>query len=135
MATRLPRAPRRSVAVAFATALALLLTCAPAAFADDDARFDGQVTDALRTPAHKLAADSTGRALADLVFVDDDAAGTSYRTCVRRLGKGALRSCFATTSGPAGSPTITPLRFRKGKWAVSWSVAGTVVARWKFAVV
>lgn len=93
------------------------------------------MTDALRNPTHKLAAGSGGRALADLIFVDGDAAGTSFRTCVRRLGRDPLRSCFTTTSGPAASPTITPLRFRKGRWAVSWSVAGTVVARWRFAVV
>lgn len=93
------------------------------------------MTDALRAPTHKLAADATGRALADLIFVDGDAAGTTFRTCVKRLGRDALRSCFTTTSGPAASPTITPLRFRRGRWAVSWSVAGTVVARWRFAVV
>ncbi len=93
------------------------------------------MTDALRVPTHKLAAGTDGRALADLVFVDGEAAGTTYRTCLRRLGRGALRSCFTTTSGPAASATITPLRFRRGRWAVSWSVAGTVVARWKFAVV
>lgn len=96
------------------------------------------MTDALRTPTHKLAAGSSGRAVADLVFLDRGEAGTGYRTCVvRRLPAGAkpVRTCFGATTGAAGAATVTPLKFQRGRYAVSWTVAGTVVARWRFAVV
>jgi hypothetical protein len=93
------------------------------------------VTDALRTPTHKLAAGADGRALADLVFVDREGDETTYRTCVRRIGRGTVRTCFSTVSGDAGGATITPLRFQRGRYAVSWSVAGEPVADWRFRVV
>ncbi|MDO8209810.1 hypothetical protein [Conexibacter sp. CPCC 206217] len=149
--TASPRAAadlRRSGAIALA--LALLLAIVPAAAhaaaaerspspaaraAADTARFTGQVTDALRMPVHKLAAAADGRALADLVFVDGEATGTGYRTCVRRLGRSPLRTCFNATSGPQDSPTVTPLRFQRGTYEVRWRVAGETVARWRFRVV
>lgn len=93
------------------------------------------MTDTLRTPTHRLlAAPDTGRALADLVFVDRAGAATGYRTCVVRP-EARRRSCFAATTGRAGVPAITPLRFQRGRYAVTWAVAGEVVARWRFAVV
>lgn len=139
-------APRRSAATALAVALLLTPAAsaaahdvapatAPAARAADDARFVGQVTDALRTPTHKLAAGDDGRALADLVFLDREADATPYRSCVQRLGRSPLRTCFNATSGPEDSPTVTPLRFQRGRYAVSWRVAGEIVARWRFRVV
>ncbi|MDW5594986.1 hypothetical protein VSS74_11595 [Conexibacter stalactiti] len=103
--------------------------------ADDSSRYLGQVTDTLRAPTHKLAAGADGRALADLVFVDRDEDGTTYRTCVRRIGRATVRTCFTTVSGDAGGPAITPLRFQRGRYAVSWSVAGESVAAWRFRVV
>jgi hypothetical protein len=130
-ATSPPRALRRSAAAALAAAF-LLLPATHAGAADQ--RFLGQVTDTLRTPAHRLAAGADGRALADLVFVDRASAGTAFRTCVSRLGPGALHTCFNTTSGSAGSATVTPLRFQRGRYAVAWAVAGDVVARWRFRV-
>jgi len=108
---------------------------APAAAAE---RFLGQVTDALRNPATKLAAGSSGRAAGDLVFLDRERAGTQYRTCiVRRPPRGGkpVGTCFNATSGPAGVATVTPLRFQRGRYVVRWKVGGAVVARWRFAVV
>ncbi|MBB4661708.1 hypothetical protein [Conexibacter arvalis] len=137
-------------AAALTAALAVLAPAAPAAAAD---RFAGQVTDALRTPVRKLAAGPSGRAVADLVFLDRERAGTTYRTCVvRRAARGArgardargirgargaraVRTCFKATSGAAGAATVTPLRFKRGRYVVRWMVAGEVVARWRFAVV
>lgn len=112
-----------------------LPAAAQAAAAAADERFLGQVTDALRNPATKLAAGGDGRALADLVFVDREEDATTYRTCVRRLARGALRTCFTTVSGPADSAVITPLRFQRGRYRVTWSVAGDQVADWRFRVV
>lgn len=93
------------------------------------------MADTLRTPTHRLLAGPDGRAIADLVFVDRAQARTQYRTCVRRGGRQPVRTCFTTTSGDVGMPTITPLRFQRGPYRVAWSVAGVVVARWQFAVV
>jgi hypothetical protein len=100
-------------------------------------RFTGQVTDALRNPTHRLAASAaTGRASADLVFVDAKQAHTTVRTCVRRRDVPAgTRTCFRLTTGAAGVATVTPLRFPPGRYAVRWSVSGEVVARWPFVVV
>jgi hypothetical protein len=111
----------------------LLATAAPMAVASGD-RFDGQVTDALRTPTHRLRANADGRASADLIFTDRDHAGTTVRTCVRRRDTG-VRTCFSETTGAAGVASVTPLRFQRGRYVVRWSVKGTVVAHWRFAVV
>ena len=95
------------------------------------------MTDALRNPTHKLLA-SDGHASGDLLLVDRAHTGTVFRTCVRRdngRAARALRTCFATTSGDAGLPTLTPLRFRRGRYVVTWTVAGATVARWRFTVV
>jgi hypothetical protein len=106
---------------------------APAAASE---RYVGQVTDALRTPTHRLVAgSSSGRAAADLVFVDRLHAGTSVRSCVRRTDVAGVRTCFADSTGPAGSATVTPLRFPRGRYLVRWSVGGAVVAHWRFVVV
>lgn len=108
---------------------------ASAGAAADPPRFTGQVTDALRNPTHRLAASAaTGRAAADLVFTDAREARTQVRTCVRRDATGR-RTCFKLTTGPAGVASVTPLRFRPGRYVVRWSVAGDVVARWRFVVV
>lgn len=96
------------------------------------------MTDALRNPATKLAASASGKAVGDLVFLDREQAGTAYRTCiVRRTPRGGkpVRTCFGATTGQAGVATVTPLRFQRGRYAVSWKVGGAVVARWRFAVV
>lgn len=93
------------------------------------------MTDALRNPAHKLAAGSTGRAVADLVFLDREQDGTGYRTCVVRRGPKRVRTCFNATSGKAGAANVTPLRFPRGRYVVSWTATGDVVARWSFRVV
>lgn len=94
------------------------------------------MTDALRTPTHRLAASaSSGRALADLVFVDAKRARTVVRTCVRRLDRRGIRTCFSVTTGAPGSATVTPLRFPVGRYVARWRVKGEVVARWSFAVV
>jgi hypothetical protein len=93
------------------------------------------VTDALRTPTHRLAASAGGRAIPDLVFVDAKEAHTAVRTCVRRRDVRGVRTCFAIRTGPAGSATVTPLRFRVGRWEARWWVDGALVARWRFAVV
>ncbi len=108
-----------------------------AAVAAAPARFTGQVTDALRSPTHRLAASaSTVRAAADLVFVDAKQAHTTVRTCVRRRDVSpSTRTCFMLTTGAAGVQSVTPLSFRPGRYAVRWSVSGEVVARWRFVVV
>lgn len=96
------------------------------------------MTDALRTPATKLAAGASGKAVGDLVFLDREQAGTPYRTCiVRRPPRGgrALRTCFSATTGKAGVATVTPLRFQRGRYEVSWRSGGAVAARWSFTVV
>lgn len=92
------------------------------------------MTDALRTPTHRLAAGPDGRAAGDLVFVDGQHARTVVHTCVRRSDVASVRRCFAFTTGPAGVATVTPLRFARGRYLVRWSVRGVVVARWRFAV-
>lgn len=93
------------------------------------------MTDALRTPTHRLAASATsGRAAADLVFADAQEDRTKVRTCVRRRDVAGVRSCFAVTTGAAGVATVTPLRFPPGSYVARWSVDGIVVARWRFAV-
>jgi hypothetical protein len=109
------------------------MLAAPLAGASED-RFSGQVTDALRTPTHRLLATDNGRANADLVFTDRDRDGTVVRTCVRRRDTG-VRTCFNETTGAAGVASVTPLRFLRGRYVVRWSVHGNVVARWRFAVV
>ncbi len=91
------------------------------------------MTDALRTPTHRLAAGPGGRAAADLLFADAQRARTTARTCVRRRETG-VRTCFDVTTGAAGVATLTPLRFRRGGYVVTWRVGGTVVARWRFTV-
>lgn len=93
------------------------------------------MTDALRTPTHRLAASANGRAVADLVFVDGQQARTTVRACVRRRDVHGVRTCFTVTTGAAGSPTVTPLRFPVGSYVARWWVDGAVVARWRFAVV
>jgi len=99
-------------------------------------RFSGQVTDALRTPTHRLAASAdSGRAVADLVFSDSQHAQTAVRTCVRRLDVAGVRTCFTVTTGAAGVATVTPLRFRVGSYVARWKVDGAIVARWRFTVV
>lgn len=92
------------------------------------------MTDALRTPTHHLAASPRGRAVGDLVLVDAQHAHTTARTCVRRRDDVRVRTCFDVTTAGANVPTVTPLRFRRGHYVVTWSVAGAVVARWRFAV-
>ncbi|MGB2711334.1 MAG: hypothetical protein WBC33_07440 [Conexibacter sp.] len=112
-----------------------LAALAPGAAAADP-RFSGQVTDALRTPTHRLLANAqSGRAVADLVFVDRQQAGTSVRTCVRRLDVEDVRTCFADATGAAGAASVTPLRFARGRYRVRWRVAGELVAEWRFKVV
>lgn len=95
------------------------------------------MTDALRNPTHRLAASaSTGRAAADLVFTDAEQVGTKVRVCVRRRDVSPpTRTCYRFVTGAAGVASITPLRFRPGRYAVRWSVNGSVVARWRFVVV
>ncbi len=95
------------------------------------------MTDALRHPTHRLAASAaSGRAAADLLFIDAKQARTTVRTCVRRRDiTPSTRTCFTLTTGAAGVATVTPLRFPPGRYVASWSVAGDVVARWRFTVV
>jgi hypothetical protein len=126
------RAARRSAALAL-----LALGALPAsAAALDGARFSGQVTDALRTPTHRLAASAaSGRAVADLVFADAQQAQTTVRTCVRRRDVAGVRTCFTVTTAAAGVATVTPLRFPPGSYAARWRVAGALVASWRFVVV
>ena len=123
------RAARRSAALAL---LALCLT--PVSAGAASTRFSGEVTDALRAPAHRLAAAADGRAAGDLVFADARQARTRVRACVRRRDVAAVRSCFSFTTGAAGVATVTPLRFARGRYLVRWSVRGVVVARWRLAV-
>jgi len=93
------------------------------------------VTDALRNPTHHLVASAGGRAAADLVFTDAEQAGTKVRACVRRRDVAAgTRTCYRFATGAAGVATITPLRFPVGRYGVRWSVAGDVVASWRFTV-
>jgi len=110
---------------------------ASAGAASASPRFTGEVTDALRNPTHRLAASaSTGKAVADLVFVDAKQAHTTVRTCVRRRDLSPpTRTCFTLTTGAAAVRSVTPLRFPPGRYAVRWSVGGDVVARWRFVVV
>jgi hypothetical protein len=129
--TRARRAARRSAALAL-VALGLLPAFSGAA---GHARFNGQVTDALRTPTHRLAAGAGGRAVADLVFVDAQQDRTTVRTCVRRSDVRGVRSCFIVTTGAAGSATVTPLRFPTGSYVARWWVDGQAVDRWRFVVV
>jgi hypothetical protein len=103
--------------------------------AADRARFSGQVTDALRTPTHRLATSADGRAVADLVFADAQQPHTTARVCVRRRNATGVRTCFSVTTGAAGSATVTPLRFRAGDYVARWWVDGAAVARWRFVVV
>jgi hypothetical protein len=70
------------------------------------------------------------------VFTDAEQAGTKVRVCVRRRdARNGTRTCYRFVTGAAGVATITPLRFPPGKYLVRWSVAGDVVARWRFVVV
>lgn len=94
------------------------------------------MTDALRTPTHRLAASSaSGRAVADLVFADAQHAQTTARTCVRRRDVDGVRTCFTVTTEAAGVATVTPLRFPPGRYVAHWWVAGALVASWRFTVV
>jgi len=130
--TRARPAARRSAALAL---IALGLAATPAGAADGT-RFTGQVTDALRNPAHRLVASaSSHRAAADLVFADAQQDRTKVRACVRRRDVAGVRTCFAFTTGAAGVATVTPLRFPVGSYVARWSVDGQAVARWRFAVV
>lgn len=134
--TARPRAALRSALAALLITLAASPAASAAAAPSPQPRFVGQVTDALRTPTHRLLADAaTGRVLADLVFLDRERARTAYRACVTRRDGARLRTCYSATTGRAGVPTVTPLRFPRGRYAVRWSVAGEVVARWRFSVV
>jgi hypothetical protein len=93
------------------------------------------VTDALRNPTHHLATSAaSGRAVADLVFVDTQGDRTKVRTCVRRRGAAGVHTCFAVTTGAAGAATVTPLRFPPGSYVARWRVAGEQVASWRFTV-
>lgn len=69
------------------------------------------------------------------MFTDTQHAQTTVRTCVRRRDVRGVRTCFTVTTGAAGAATITPLRFPPGSYAARWSVAGAVVASWRFVVV
>jgi hypothetical protein len=90
----------------------------------------------LRTPTHRLAASApSGRAVADLVFVDAQHAQTTVRACVRRRDVSGVRTCFTVTTGVAGSATVTPLRFPAGSYVARWWVDRQPVARWRFVVV
>jgi hypothetical protein len=131
--TRARRAARRSAALAL---IALAALPAGAGAAARPPRFSGEVTDALRTPTHRLAASAaSGRAVADLVFSDAQRAQTTVRTCVRRRDAARVRTCFTVTTGAAGVATVTPLRFPVGSWVARWSVDGQLVAHWRFVVV
>ena len=95
------------------------------------------MTDALRNPTHRLAASAvTGRAAADLKFVDAKEVGTKVRACVRRRDVSPnTRTCYRFVTGGAGVQSVTPLSFRPGRYVVRWSVGGDIVARWRFVVV
>jgi hypothetical protein len=122
---------RRSVALAL-----LALGVLPAFAAADGSRYSGEVTDALRTPTHRLAASpATGRAVADLVFVDMQGAQTVVRSCVRRRDIEGVRTCFTLRTGAAGVASVTPLRFPPGRYGARWWVDGALVASWRFIVV
>jgi hypothetical protein len=124
---------RRSALLAAGLLLIALAGSARAGAAQ--ARFAGDVTDALRVPAHRLVAhEKSGRAAGDLVFVDRHGAKTAVRTCVVRRDV-HWRICFTTTTGAAGVATVTPLHFRRGSYVVHWAVGATRVARWRFDVV
>ena len=69
------------------------------------------------------------------MFVDAERDRTKVRTCVRRRDGARVRTCFTVTTGSAGTPTVTPLRFPRGSYVVRWAVDGAVVARWRFVVV
>lgn len=127
---RARRAARRSAL----GLLALGALATPAGAVGDHPRFTGQVTDALRTPTHRLAAGANGRAVADLVFVDAQEEHTSVRTCVRRRDIASVRTCFTIATGKAGTATVTPLRFPVGSYVARWKVDGAIVASWRFAV-
>lgn len=139
MAPRRPTPARRAALRSGALALLAAALAAPAASAATrpaPAPYTGQVTDALRTPTHRLAASGdSGRAAANLVFVDAQHAGTTVRTCVRRREVAGVRTCFTITTGAAGVAAVTPLRFPPGAWIARWRVAGEVVASWRFSVV
>jgi len=93
------------------------------------------VTDALRNPTHQLVASAaSGRAVADLVFVDTQGDRTKVRTCVRRRDGRRMRTCFSVTTGAAGTATMTQLRFPPGSYVARWHVAGELVASWRFTV-
>jgi hypothetical protein len=93
------------------------------------------VTDALRNPTHHLAASAaSGRATADLVFVDTQGDHTKVRTCVRRRDVTGVRTCFSITTAAAGAATVTPLRFPPGSYVARWRVVGANVAFWRFTV-
>lgn len=114
----------------------VLAAAASAASAASGDRFSGQVTDALRAPTHRLLANAdSGRASADLVFVDRTDAGTTVRACVRRRDVAGVRTCFTETTGAAGVASVTPLRFPRGRYVVRWWVQGALVAHWRFVVV
>lgn len=94
------------------------------------------MTDALRTPVHKLKAPpgDDARAPADLLFLDRERAATRVRACVRRR-EADVRTCFTVVTGDAGAATLTPLRFPRGHYVVRWRVKGQLVASWRFVVV
>ncbi|HEX5145917.1 MAG TPA: hypothetical protein VFV85_02755 [Conexibacter sp.] len=92
------------------------------------------MTDALRTPTHRLGTGAAARALADLVFVDAQRAHTTARACVRRNDVAGVRTCFELTTQAAGVATVTPLRFPPGRYVARWTVDGDVVAHWRFSV-
>jgi hypothetical protein len=131
-----PAAALRSAALALLIAAAAASVAGVAEAAPPPPRFAGQVTDALRTPAHLLAVSAdSGRAVADLVFIDREAAGTSVRSCVKRRDVVGVSTCFTITTGAAGVATVTPLRFPPGRYEARWKVAGALVASWRFRVV
>jgi hypothetical protein len=128
-----PRARSRSAAL---VAVVLALAGTPPAAGAPTPRFTGEVTDALRTPTHRLVANpQTGKAAGDLLFSDADGAKTAVRACVIRRDGTRLRTCFKFTTGAAGTPTVTPLRFPRGRYVVRWSVADSLVAHWRLEVV
>lgn len=115
---------------------AVAASASPSALGATPPRFTGQVTDALRTPAHRLAASpDSGRAVADLLFSDAQRTQTVVRTCVRRLDVAGVRTCFTATTGATGVATVTPLRFPPGSYVARWRVADVLVASWRFTVV
>jgi len=91
------------------------------------------VTDALRTPTHRLRLGASHRAMGDLVFVDRLMSHTSYRTCVQRRTP-KLTTCFDALTADDDVANVTPLRFGAGEYHVHWKVAGVTVATWRFTV-